>query len=100
LVLSQRELSEETVKLISDGRILTGRKAKELGLVDTLGDRRTAKKWLNDVHEIDVETPIIEFDLAEKRGFWKEFLEGADAYYFDGFFFSRAPRNAIMAIQY
>lgn len=100
LVTDQREISQETINLISDGRILTGTRAKELGLVDALGDRRTAKKWLYDAHKIDLETPIIDFALAEKRGLLKELLEGADAYFFNGFFFSRMPQGAIMAVQY
>jgi len=100
LVTERRPLSAEAISLISDGRILTGVRAKELGLVDALGDRRTAKTWLSDTHKIDPKTPILDFALTEKKSLFKEVFEGADAYFFDGFFFSRMPRNAILALQY
>lgn len=100
LITAQRTLPKETIELISDGRILTGVRAKELGLVDALGDRRTAKIWLSDTHQIDVKTPILDFDLTKKQSLLKELFEGADAYFFDGFFFSRLPRHAIMALHY
>lgn len=95
LVKSRRDITEDTVKLISDGRILTGTRAKQLNLVDALGDRRTAKLWLAENHDIKVETPIIPFDLVEKKHLLKELLEGANSY-----LFSRTPHSAIMAMQY
>lgn len=104
LVKSQRDITPETVKLISDGRIITGTKAKELNLVDALGDRRTAKQWLADTHKIDVKTPIIEFDLVKKEGLLKELLQGVDSYFFGSqfmnHFMNRPPHHAIMAVQY
>ena len=41
-VAKGRDLSVEKVREIADGRILTGAKAKELGLVDVLGNFRDA----------------------------------------------------------
>lgn len=104
LVNAQRDLTPETVQLISDGRIITGTKAKELNLVDALGDRRTAKQWLADTHELDVATPIIEFDLVEKQSLVKELLQGVDSYFFGSQFMNKfvngTPQHAIMAVQY
>lgn len=104
LVKSQRDITPETVKLISDGRIITGTKAKELNLVDALGDRRTAKQWLAETHSLDVQTPIIEFDLVKKEGLLKELLQGVDSYFFGSqfmnHFMNRPSHHAIMAVQY
>lgn len=44
VIVRDRKLSREKVKEISDGRVFSGRKAKELGLVDYLGDMATAAK--------------------------------------------------------
>ena len=100
MVKEQRAITPETVKLISDGRIITGTKAKELNLVDALGDRRTAKQWLADTHELELDTPIINFDLAEKESLLKELLQGADSYYFGGRLFPSSQQHAVMAVQY
>lgn len=42
VVATGRKMDEDEVRRLADGRIYTGRQAKELGLVDTLGLRRTA----------------------------------------------------------
>ena len=42
VVVEGRDLSERDVRRIGDGRIYTGRRAKEVGLVDRLGLRRDA----------------------------------------------------------
>ena len=42
VVARGRDMDEDTVRELADGRIYSGRQAKELGLVDTLGLRREA----------------------------------------------------------
>ena len=44
LVVEERGLGEDEVRAIADGRILTGRQARELGLVDTLGTLEDARR--------------------------------------------------------
>jgi len=44
VIVKDRKLSREKVEEIADGRVFSGRKAKELGLVDQLGDMATAAK--------------------------------------------------------
>ncbi|OPY08290.1 MAG: putative signal peptide peptidase SppA [Syntrophus sp. PtaB.Bin001] len=46
VVMRNRAISSEALKEIADGRILTGRQAKQLGLVDYLGDKEYAVKLL------------------------------------------------------
>jgi protease-4 len=44
VIAKERKLTRERVIEIADGRVFSGRKAKELGLVDYLGDMATAAK--------------------------------------------------------
>lgn len=44
VIVRDRKLPVEKVKEIADGRVFSGRKAKELGLVDDLGDMSSAVK--------------------------------------------------------
>lgn len=44
VIVKERKLSREKVIEIADGRVFSGRKAKELGLVDYLGDMASAAK--------------------------------------------------------
>ena len=46
LVKKRRNLSEEDLKKVSDGRIFTGSKASKLKLIDQIGDGADAVKWL------------------------------------------------------
>ncbi len=65
LVQAERELPEETVTLIRDGRVVTGSQALKLGLVDALGGEKEALAWLNKEHGID-ETISVR-DIEPKR---------------------------------
>jgi protease IV len=44
VIVRDRKLSREQVISIADGRVFSGRKAKEYGLIDSLGDMNTAAK--------------------------------------------------------
>ena len=44
VIVKERKLPREKVVAIADGRVFSGRKAKELGLVDDLGNMATAAK--------------------------------------------------------
>ena len=50
-----RKLEVSQVKLIADGRIFSGEQAKELGLVDRIGNFEDALKWAGELGGIDGE---------------------------------------------
>lgn len=58
VVLRNRGISGEALKLVSDGRVFTGRQAKQLGLVDELGDQQLAVQMLSKMVGIQGE-PIL-----------------------------------------
>lgn len=59
IVSENRELPEDSVRAFADGRILTGRQALELGLVDTLGTFEDAKRIAAEVCGLEGEPRLI-----------------------------------------
>lgn len=49
VIVENRKLTREQVVAIADGRVFSGRKAKELGLVDRLGDLSTAARLASEL---------------------------------------------------
>jgi len=49
VIIENRKLTREQVVAIADGRVFSGRKAKELGLVDKLGDLSAAAKLASEL---------------------------------------------------
>lgn len=58
LVAQRRGLDPETVRQVADGRVFSGRQAKERGLVDVLGDRYVARDWLRQETGVSKEVPL------------------------------------------
>jgi protease-4 len=54
-VAEGRGLSEDTVRGFADGRVFTGEQAKDLGLVDVLGDEETARLLAAELAGLDPE---------------------------------------------
>ena len=68
VVAEGRGLSEEEVRNLATGQMYTGTKAKELGLVDELGDLNTA---INLTAEIaGIETPVVEYYQPPRLTLW------------------------------
>ena len=54
-VAEGRGLSEEAVRSFADGRVFTGEQARELGLVDALGDEESARRLAAELAGLDPE---------------------------------------------
>lgn len=71
-----RKLEAAQVELIADGRIFSGEQAKELGLVDRMGNLEDALRWAGELGGIQGEViPIYAKD--EELPFLRYFLESA-----------------------
>jgi protease-4 len=46
MVVERRHIERDRARVIADGRIYTGRQARELGLIDALGGEEEARAWL------------------------------------------------------
>ncbi len=74
-VLKYRKISSENIKLISDARIMTGRMAKEIGLVDEIG---TINDTIDAISKkAKIEDPNIIYPLRKKDRFIDYILQGA-----------------------
>lgn len=58
IVAERRDMELSAVRILADGRIVTGRQALELGLVDAIGGEAEAINWLETAKEIEADLPI------------------------------------------
>jgi protease-4 len=65
LVRERRKLGDEQVKAIADGRVVTGRQARALGLVDEIGGLDEARAWLARERKIDKDLKVKDIDAKE-----------------------------------
>ena len=68
LVKARRQLDDEMLQRVADGRVFTGRQGIPLKLVDELGDERTAIAWLAKEKNIDPKTPVRDYRLRDRLG--------------------------------
>ena len=66
LLSENRDIENETLKVISDGRIFTGKQAKELNLVDFIGSKNDAIQWLKEEAKLPSDIDIIDFSKENK----------------------------------
>lgn len=59
LVSERRKLTGNDLDSVTDGRVFTGQMALDRGLIDALGDVRTARDWMAAEHEIDTDLPLM-----------------------------------------
>lgn len=71
-VATSRNLAEEHVRTFADGRIFTGRQAKELGLVDELGGLQTAVELAGKIAGIEGTPRTIE--ISPEKTLWQKLL--------------------------
>ncbi|OPZ75341.1 MAG: putative signal peptide peptidase SppA [Firmicutes bacterium ADurb.Bin456] len=64
------------IKALADGRVYTGRQARELGLVDSLGDFHDAVLLAGELAGIEGEPSIVNIG---PKNFWSDFLGGVKA---------------------
>lgn len=70
LVANNRDMSIEQVDAIAQGRVWTGAKAKELGLVDELGDLKDAITIAADLAKLEkYDTLLVEQEMSSKDRF-------------------------------
>jgi protease-4 len=65
LVRTRRKLTDDQVKAIADGRVVTGRQAKVLGLVDEIGGQDEAVAWLEKEKKVAKDLKIKDIDPKE-----------------------------------
>ncbi|MCJ8302902.1 signal peptide peptidase SppA [Shewanella sp.] len=81
LVAKERDMSLEEVDAIAQGRVWSGRKALELGLIDELGDLDNAVAKAAEMADLtEFDSQIIELELSPQELFIQEMFASAAAY--------------------
>ena len=62
MVKNNRKISEDNLKIISDGRIFTGIEAKKINLVDEIGSEKDALDWLKAETSVDKDIDVIKIE--------------------------------------
>lgn len=70
----QGKMSRQEIEKIADGRIFTGRKAMQIGLVDSLGNYYDAIKQAREMAGLDESSPV---EVLNRTGFWEDILNQA-----------------------
>ena len=63
LVKKSRDISSSTLDLVSDGRIVTGKQAKDLKLIDAVGTENDAISWLKKEAGLDDEVRVKDLSI-------------------------------------
>ena len=80
VIVKDRKLPREKVVEIADGRVFSGRKAKELGLVDQLGDLTAAAKLAGSLAGKTGKFDLV-YPSPKRSSFVDYFLEGAASHF-------------------
>jgi protease IV len=74
LVAERRALTPEQARNLADGRVFTGKRALELGLIDGLGGEAEARQWLIDEHTLDPDLEIRSVEVRSRRSLTERLL--------------------------
>lgn len=74
LVSERRSMGRKKVLVLADGRVFSGRQAKQKGLIDAIGAEPEARKWLAETHEIADSLPIKDVKVTHEDQPWRELL--------------------------
>ena len=91
-----RRMDVETVKKYADGRIFTGRQAKNLGFIDKLGTYQDAIDLAGRITGIGANPPVVK---EEKEQFWDLITKGMSNIIFKGMEFSLPHFSYLMMMQ-
>tara|TARA_Y100001960_G_scaffold320569_1_gene393659 strand:- start:89 stop:982 length:894 start_codon:yes stop_codon:yes gene_type:complete len=61
ILKESRNVSDDLLEIISDGRILTGRQAKDMNLIDEIGSETDAISWIKNQANLEDNIKIIDF---------------------------------------
>ena len=77
MVAERRGMDSDTVRRLADGRVYTGQQAVANGLIDEIGGRREALRWLQEEKGVapDLAVVPLEIDYPEDS-FMEAFFEG------------------------
>ena len=75
MVAIRRKMDRDKVLALSDGRVYSGRQAREVGLVDAIGGVAEARRWLAENHQVDDGLPLEDLDVYDDDESWRYFID-------------------------
>lgn len=81
MVMAGRNMPEERVRELADGRVMTGRQAVASGLVDAIGGEAEARRWLAETHGLPADLRLRDLD---PRGTAERVLSMASGQFWEG----------------
>lgn len=97
MVIERRSLVRERARELADGRIYTGRQARQAGLVDTLGGEAQARAWLAG-RGVAEAVRVRDVDLT-RRGFWRRMADSAvEVVTGKSYFLERLTLDGLLAV--
>jgi protease IV len=66
LVKVRRKMDDDQLARVADGRVFTGRQGVGLKLVDSLGNEKTARAWLEKEKKVPANTPVRDYALQPR----------------------------------
>jgi protease-4 len=66
VVAQGRQMTREAVHEIAQGRVWTGKQAKDRGLVDELGGMKKAQEMMKEIAGLKGEIKLVEFEVSDK----------------------------------
>ncbi len=72
LVQTRRGMDADGLKLVTDGRIFTGRQSLPLKLIDSIGQESVAKQWLVEKKQVDSKLKVANWEAKED---WQDKFE-------------------------
>ncbi len=76
MVARNRNMANEQVKDLADGRVSTGRQALANGLIDAIGSEAEAVDWLENSRKIKGDLPILDVVIERPGQKWRQFFNG------------------------
>ncbi|GJD79079.1 signal peptide peptidase SppA [Methylobacterium gregans] len=86
LVAERRQMSDQQLAAVSDGRVFSGRQSIPLKLVDELGSERQAVAWLESERKVAKNLPVTDWKPRSESdfGLWSALGTGAGLLGLDG----------------
>ncbi|MFT6558185.1 signal peptide peptidase SppA [Sneathiella sp.] len=76
MVAARRPMDRAQAEKLADGGIQIGLSAVKSGLIDSLGDVREARRWLESERDISLDLPLVTVDYSAPKGALEHLLEG------------------------
>lgn len=77
MLVERRGMERPQAKSLADGSVYMGRRALANGLIDALGNEKTALAWLESEREIPKDLPVVDYSVKRYGGFFEGIMSSA-----------------------